>query len=70
MRQRLKEDFAMTAMLRFTLPLFLGFTLFAADSVGAQPAPIDLGTLGGSFSYPSGQNNRGEVVGNSTALNR
>ena len=52
--------------LRLTLLLVLGITLFAADGVVAQPTPIDLGTLGGSFSYPSGLNNRGEVVGNST----
>ena len=58
----------MTAMLRLTVLLFLGFTLFAADGVRAQPTPIDLGTLGGSFSFPSGLNNRGQVVGTSTTV--
>src|SRR6476620_7629859 len=58
----------MTAMLRLTVLLFLGFTLFVADGVRAQPTPIDLGTLGGSFSFPSGMNNRGQVVGTSTTV--
>jgi hypothetical protein len=43
-------------MLRLTVPLFLGFTLFAADGVAPSLTPIDLGTLGGSFSFPSGVN--------------
>ena len=58
----------MTAILRLKVLLFLGFTLFAADAVRAQPTPIDLGTLGGSFTFPSSVNNRGQVVGTSTTV--
>jgi probable HAF family extracellular repeat protein len=58
----------MIAMLRFRVGLFLGLTLFATRGAVAQPSPIDLGTLGGSFSYPSGVNDRGQVVGTSTTV--
>jgi probable HAF family extracellular repeat protein len=54
---------AMRAISRLRLPLFLGCILFAADGALAQPTPIDLGTLGGSVTYPLGINNRGDVVG-------
>ena len=53
----------MRAISRLRLPLFLGCILFAADGALAQPTPIDLGTLGGSVTYPLGINNRGDVVG-------
>ena len=53
----------MRPMLTLRLPLFFGCILFTADGALAQPTPIDLGTLGGSVTYPLGINNRGDVVG-------
>jgi probable HAF family extracellular repeat protein len=38
-------------------------TLLVAPDAMGQPVPIDLGTLGGTYSVPYGWNGRGEVVG-------
>ena len=46
--------------------IFIVGTFGMADVVKAQPPPIDLGTLGGSESHPTGLNDRGQVVGWST----
>jgi len=56
------------AITKLRLLLFLGCILFTADGALAQPTPIDLGTLGGSLTYPLGMNNRGDVVGYSRAV--
>jgi probable HAF family extracellular repeat protein len=53
----------MTPTLRRTLPLVVVITHFVATAVVAQPAPIDLGTLGGSSSIPAAINESGHVVG-------
>jgi len=57
------EHDAMTPTLRRTLPLVVGITLFVATGVVAQPAPIDLGTLGGTSSTPAAVNESGDIVG-------
>ena len=46
--------------------LWLSATTFTAFAGDVRYSVTDLGTLGGSYVYVSGINNRGEVVGNST----
>jgi probable HAF family extracellular repeat protein len=46
-----------------TGPMFFLLALFAATDAMAQPAPIDLGTLGGTSSTPTAINDSGQVVG-------
>jgi probable HAF family extracellular repeat protein len=38
---------------------------FAQEATAASPTIIDLGTLGGGYSYSTANNARGQVVGNS-----
>jgi probable HAF family extracellular repeat protein len=58
----------MTPNVKRSLPLIVGITLIVSTSAIAQPVPIDLGTLGGTFSFPSAINDKGEVVGRSTTV--
>ena len=58
----------MDSGLRLRSVLMLVGTFGVANMASAQPSsvPIDLGSLGGTYSSPSDLNDRGQVVGVST----